>query len=316
MMCFFNAFIVTNINPIKLPCLSLLRGCFKRWINSKKSSQGISCKYVDTAPLRAMSKAYSSNLTPAQWELIEPLIPPAKPGGRRREIDIWEVINGIFYVLCQGCTWRNLPGDFPKWQTVYTYFRNWRIDGTWVRIHDRLYLWTRVDNDRQPSPSEAIVDSQSVETASMVNQEVGYDAAKHVKGRKRHMTVDTLGLVLRVLVTAASVPEREGGKRVLHKVKQMGDVVSRLHTIWVDGGYDGDPFLRWVMDTCHWIVQVVLRPFEQNGFILLPKRWVVERTFGWLNWCRRLSKDYELLPETTETLIYLAMIRIMVRRLA
>lgn len=142
---------------------------------------------------------------------------------------------------------RNLPGDFPKWQTVYTSKRNWRIDGTWVRIHDRLYSWTRVNNDRQPSPSEAIVDSQSVETASMVNQEVGYDGAKHVKGRKRHMTVDTLGLVLRVLVTVASVLERKGGKRVLHKVKQMGDAVSRLHTIWVDGGYDSDP-LRAVGD--------------------------------------------------------------------
>jgi putative transposase len=150
----------------------------------------------------------------------------------------------------------------------------------------------------------------------MVSQAVGYDAAKQVKGRKRHLTVDTLGLVLRVLVTAASVPEREGGKQVLKKVKQMGPAVSRLHTVWVDGGYDGNPFMQWVMDVCRWIVQVVLRPQETKGFVLLPKRWRVERTFGWLTWCRRLNKDYELLPETAETFIYLAMIRIMVRRLA
>ncbi len=140
----------------------LLRGCLKSWQLRKKSSQGISCKYVHTAPLRAMSKVYASNLTQEQWELLEPLIPAAKPGGRKREADIWEVLNAIFYVLCEGCRWRSLPGDFPNWQTVYTYFRNWRKDGTWVRIHDRLRQWIRVDHDREASPSEAIIDSQSV----------------------------------------------------------------------------------------------------------------------------------------------------------
>lgn len=169
-----------------------------------------------------MSKAYSRNLTAAQWELLEPLIPPAKTGGRPREVEIWDVLNAIFYVLCQGCIWRDLPGDFPKWQTVYTYFRNWRKDGTWLAIHDRLRAWTRVDNNRAVSPSEAILDSQSVETASMVSQAVGYDAAKHIKGRKRHMTVDTLGLVLRVFVTAASVPERVRGQASFGKGQTNG----------------------------------------------------------------------------------------------
>jgi putative transposase len=224
-----------------------------------------------------MSKAYSSNLTPAQWELIESLIPPAKLGGRPRSIEIWAVLNAIFYVLTQGCTWRHLPADFPNWQTVYTYFRNWRQDGTWVSIHDRLREWVRADND-PASPSEAIIDSQSVFIAAMVSEQVGFDAGKLIKGRKRFLTVDTLGLVLRVLVTAASVGEREGGKRVLKRVKPMGKDVSRLHTIWVDGGYDGNPFMHWVMDVCRWIVQVVLRPQEHKGFVLLPKRWVVERT--------------------------------------
>lgn len=145
---------------------------------------------------------------------------------------------------------------------------------------------------------------------------MGYDAGKKVKGRKRFLTVDTLGLVLRVLVSAASVDERSGGKQVLQKVKQMGNTVSRLSIIWVDGGYDGNPFMQWLMDLCRVPVQVVLRPHEHRRFVLLPKRWVVERTFGWLTGCRRLNKDYERLPKTSETFIYLAMLRIMVRRLA
>jgi transposase len=263
-----------------------------------------------------MSKAYPSNLTYAQYELCRDLIPEAKPGGRPRTVDLWAVINGIFYVLVEGVQWRALPGDFPPWPTVYTYFRNWRLDGTWLKLHDSLHQWLRMEQERHRSPTEAIIDSQSVKSAAMVSQEVGFDAGKLIKGRKRFLTVDTLGLVLRVLVTAANVGEREGGKQVLQRVKQMGKGVSRLHTLWVDAGFDGSPFMMWVMDVCHWIVQVVLRPQTSSGFVLLKKRWVVERTFGWLMGCRRLVRDYELLPETSETFIYLAMIRIMVRRLA
>ncbi|NJO50662.1 MAG: IS5 family transposase, partial [Leptolyngbyaceae cyanobacterium RM2_2_4] len=225
-------------------------------------------------------------------------------------------LNAIFYILVEGVRWRALPGDFPAWQTVYTYFRNWRKDGTWVRIHDQLHEWTRIEQNRQPSPSEAIIDSQSVKSAAMVSQQVGFDGGKLLTGRKRFLTVDTLGLVLRVWVTAANVGERQGGKKVLKRVKQMGKGVGRLHTIWTDGGFDGAPFMMWVMDVCRWIVQVVPRPEQTKGFVLLKKRWVVERTFGWLMGCRRLVRDYELLPETSETFIYLAMIRIMIRRLA
>ncbi len=146
----------------------------------------------------------------------------------------------------------SVTGDFPAWQTVYTYFRNWRKDGTWVQMHDCLREWTRIEAQRHPSPSEAIIDSQSVKSAALVSQAVGFDGGKLLKGRKRFMTVDTLGLVLRVLVTAANVGEREGGKQVLQQVKQMGKAVSRLHTIWTDGGFDGEPFMQWVMDVCRW----------------------------------------------------------------
>lgn len=263
-----------------------------------------------------MSKAYPSDLTRAQYEFLSDMIPEPKPGGRKREVDMWSVLNAIFYVLLEGVRWRALPGDFPNWQTVYTYFRNWRKDGTWLHIHDSLREWTRIEIERHPSPSEAIIDSQSVKSAAMVSQQIGFDAGKKIKGRKRFMTVDTLGLVLRVLVTGADVGEREGGKQVLQRVKQSNEQVSRLTTLWVDGGFDGAAFMHWVMDVCRWIVRVVLRPEQTKGFVLLKKRWVVERTFGWLMGCRRLVRDYELLPETSETFIYLAMIRIMVRRLA
>jgi len=219
-----------------------------------------------------MSKAYPSNLTQDQFELLSDMIPEPKTGGRPREVDMWEILNAIFYILCEGCCWRALPSDFPKWQTVYTYFRNWRINGTWVRIHDHLREWVRVDEEREPSPSEAVIDSQSVKSAAMVSEQVGFDAGKLIKGRKRFLTVDTLGLVLRVLVTAASVGEREGGKRVLKRVKRMDKAVARMHTIWVDGGFDGNPFMVWVMDACRWIVQVVLRPEQTKGFVLLKKR--------------------------------------------
>jgi len=162
-----------------------------------------------------MSKAYPSNLTQDQYELMSDLIPEAKSGGRPRRVDMWEVLNAIFYILVEGVRWRALPGDFPAWQTVYSYFRHWRKEGTWLKIHDSLYQWTRIEAGRDPSPSEALIDSQSVKSAAMVHQSVGFDAGKQIKGRKRFTTVDTLGLVLRFLVTAASVPERAGGKQVL-----------------------------------------------------------------------------------------------------
>ncbi|MBW4541715.1 MAG: IS5 family transposase [Myxacorys chilensis ATA2-1-KO14] len=263
-----------------------------------------------------MSKAYPSNLSRDQYDLLRDLLLEAKPGGRPRTVELWAVLNAIFYVLVEGMCWRSLPGDFPAGQTVYTYFRNWRKDGTWLAVHDRLHEWARLDQERHASPSEAILDSQSVKSAAMVSEQVGFDAGKVIKGCKRFLTVDTLGLVLRVFVTAASEGEREGGKQVLKRVKRMDNAVARLHTLWVDGGFDSNPFLVWVMDVCRWIVQVVLRPEQTKGFVLLKKRWVVERTFGWLMGCRRLVRDYELRPETSETLIYLAMIRIMLRRLA
>ncbi|BAZ33910.1 transposase (plasmid) [Cylindrospermum sp. NIES-4074] len=263
-----------------------------------------------------MNPSYPSNLTTEQWQLLSELIPKAKKGGRKRSVDMEAVINAILYILCAGCAWRMLPHDFPNWKTVYHYFRQWRKDGTWQQIHERLRLWVRVSQNREPSPSEAIMDSQTVETATMVSIDVGFDAGKKIKGRKRHIIVDTLGLLIVVVVTAASVSEQAGAKQALSKLNQIRERMGRLIRIWVDGGYRGQDFTHWVMDVYRWLWSVVTRSEEQKGFVVLPKRWLVERTFGWFNWCRRLSKDYEILPETTETFIYVAMIRLMLKQLA
>jgi transposase len=263
-----------------------------------------------------MNPSYPSNLTSEQWELLSGLIPALKTGGRKRSVDMQAIINAILYILCAGCAWRMLPNDFPKWKTVYHYFRQWRQDGTWQQIHERLRLWVRVSQNREPSPSKAILDSQTVETATMVSQEVGYDSGKKTKGRKRHILVDTLGLLIVVVITAASVSEQAGAKKVLAKLDSMRERMGRLIRIWVDAGYRGKDFSHWVIDVYRWLWSVVMRHEEQKGFVVLPKRWLVERTFGWFNWCRRLSKDYEILPETTEAFIYIAMIRLMLKQLA
>jgi transposase len=266
--------------------------------------------------MRAMTLSYRTDLSDEQWELLKPLIPPAKPGGRPRTVEMRAVMNALFYILVAGCAWALLPHDFPKYKTVYHYFRQWRIDGDWERIHDKLRQWVRVSEGRMPSPSAAILDSQSVKTGTMVQDSVGYDAGKRVKGRKRHLLVDTLGLMILVVVTAASVPERAGAKLVFAKLQKMRQHFTRLVLIWVDGGYEGVEFMRWVMDRYRWVLETIKRSDQAKGFVLLPRRWVVERTFGWWNWCRRLSKDYEGLPKTSEAMIQLAMIRVMVRRLA
>ena len=261
-------------------------------------------------------KLYPCDLTNEQYELISSLIPLAKIGGRPRTADMRAVINAIFYVLCTGCAWRWLPHDYPPSGTVYHYFRSWRLDGTWSKIHQQLRDWLRASYDRHPSPSAGIIDSQSVKTATMINQEVGYDANKNIKGRKRFTLVDTFGLLIAVSIVAASTQEREGAKKLFSKVKAKEKKHSRLIRIFADGGFSGEDFMKSIMNLFGLIIEVVLRPKEVKEFQILPKRWIVERTYGWFNWWRRLNKDYEVLPQTSETFIYVGMIRVMLRRLA
>ena len=189
-------------------------------------------------------------------------------------------------------------------------------NGTWKRIHDHLVQWVRVLEDHPSTPSAASLDSQSVPTAVMVNEAVGYDVAKKTKGRKCFTLVGTFGLLLSVKVVAASVPEREGAKQLLHQVESERDRFPRLVRIWVDGGCDGKDFCEWIMNTFRLSWEVILLPEGAKGFVLLPKRWMVERTYGWLHWCRRLNVDYERFPKSSEAFIHIARIRLMLRRLA
>lgn len=255
---------------------------------------------------------YDSDLTDAQWAFLQPLLP--KPSQRGRPpTDRRLIINAILYVSKGGIQWRLLPVDFPPWKTVYHVFRKWTLDHTWASLNAQLRARVRKTHGKQARPTAAILDSQSVKSDAHGGS-VGYDAAKRIKGRKRHLLVDTLGLVLGVLVTPACATERDGAKALL-----KGALVwlTWLRLLWVDGGYSGEAFAQWVKGIRRKLaVQVVKRSDDVKGFRVLPRRWAVERTFGWLMRQRRLVRDYETTEASAEAWIYLAMIRIQLRRLA
>ena len=255
---------------------------------------------------------YDTDLTDAQWAVLEAFLPPRKPLGRpptcRRRI-----LNAIFYMIKSGCHWRLLPKDFPPCKTVFHIFRQWTLNHTWDAINARLRALVRKAAGKRCRPTAAILDSQSVKSDPHGGA-VGYDAAKRIKGRKRHVLVDTLGLLLGIHVTPADVAERAGAQGLLERTLGW---FAWLRLLWVDGGYSGEAFAQWVKGLRPKLkVEVVKRSDDAKGFKVLPRRWVVERTFGWLMRHRRLVRDYETTESSAEAWAYLAMIRIQLRRLA
>ena len=288
------------------------------------------------------SRRYPTDLSDNEWRCIGPHLPGPAGRGRPRLHGLRVILNAVFYVLKSGCPWRLLPRDFPPWKTVYDWFRRWRIDGTWERLNAGLLRkLLRVRLGRDPNPSAGIVDSQSVKTTGVGGNERGFDPAKKVDGRKRHLLVDTEGLVLEVRLHSAKVPDQDGIRLLLEQAQGR---FARLSHLWVDAGYQGRG-KRWVEEVLGLSVEVVRKPpkpvpekvaevwarewakaegkkidwqklMPPRGFRVLPRRWVVERTFAWIGHNRRMAKDYERLCATGEAFVYAAMTRLMVRRLA
>jgi transposase len=257
------------------------------------------------------AQSYPSDVTDEQWALIEPHI-PVYPGGRPRTTDLRDVVDAVFYVLRTGCQWRYLPKDFPPKSTVWRYFDEWRHNGTLDTIHDLLRRKVRTAEKPYAPRTTASVDSQSVDTTSGGEQR-GRDNAKNVDGRKRHIVVDSMGLLLAVLVTAASTDDAQAAAELFGRLE--GQPVGKVVRMFADSKYHNFALYEWVEENTAWDLVIVRRPDGSRGWVKLPIRWTVERTFAWLGKCRRLSKDREKSVRSSEAFVKLAMIHLMLNRL-
>ena len=255
---------------------------------------------------------YDTDVTDDQWALIRPLLPPAKPGRRPAKTDRRDVINAIFYLLRTGCQWRLLPKDFPPKSTVWRYFNAWTTSGLLEQVHDTLRRKLRTSEKPYAPRTSASVDSQSVDTTSGGEQR-GRDNAKNVDGRKRHIVVDSMGLLLAVLVTAASVYDGAAASELFARLK--GQPIGQVRRMYADGKYHNFALNQWVADHARYKMEIVRRPAGSKGWVKLPIRWTVERTFAWMGACRRLTKDREKTVRSSESLVRLSMIHLMLNRL-
>lgn len=260
-------------------------------------------------------KAYSTDLTDEQWAILEPMIPPAKPGGRPREVEMREVLNSIFYQDRTGCQWELLPHDLLSKSTVYEYFAQWRDDGTWQKFVNALRVQVRVKEGREATPSAACIDTQSVKTTEIGGDDRGYDGGKKINGRKRHLLVDTLGLLIAVVVTGANLDDGTAAPLLLSRVAAAD--FPRLVTLFGDNKYNNRTLNAWLtLERPNWRVEIQSRPTGSPGFTPVRKRWVVERTNAWVGRARRNSKDYERLASSGEAMIQISACHLMLRRLA
>jgi putative transposase len=263
---------------------------------------------------KEQARGYPSDLADAQWQVIVPYLPSEVPGrrGRPRVWPLRRIVEAILYLDRTGCAWRYLPADFPPWRTVYGYFAAWRDDGTLARLHDGLRAQVRAAAGRNTEPTAAVIDSQSVRAADTVPRATrGWDNAKKVNGRKRHIAVDTQGLLLAVVITAASVQDRDAARPLLWNLHRSS---RRVRLVWADAVYTGGRLTTWAA-ALNMTIQIVARR-KAHTFEILPRRWVVERTFAWISKHRRTTRDYERLPASHEAMILWAMIALMTRRLA
>jgi transposase len=269
-----------------------------------------------------MRKSYATDLSDSEWAFLCDSLPELPKRVKTRAHSLRAIFDAIFYVLKTGCHWRLLPHDFPPWQTVFYHFRRFRLSGMWHRIFTILRAAERKRAGKDPDASAAIMDSQSIKTTEECRkpkpgvydaQGNGYDAHKNVKGRKRHLLVDTLGLPLSIYVSPADVQDRVGARLLLAGLKPL---VPRLRKIWADGAYSGEPLAQWCREQGGWDLKIVERDLQTKGFEVIPKRWIVERTISWIGRNRRMSKDYERKVQTSECLMKVAMIRLILRRLA
>jgi putative transposase len=255
---------------------------------------------------------YASDLTDAEWALIEPMMPAANRIGRPRRTDLREVVNALLYVASAGCAWRLLPKDFPPFSTVQKYFWRWRDEGLLRKISNTLVMAAREAEGREASPTAGVVDSQSVKTTESGGNR-GFDAGKKIMGRKRHIVVDTIGLMVGLVVHAADIQDRDGAPAVLKSILRRWPWLRHL---FADGGYAGPKLKGALQKIGRFTLEIVKRTDAAKGFKVLPRRWVVERTFAWLGRCRRLAKDWEKSIASAEAWIFIAHIRLLTRRLA